>query len=280
MAGASLHVTGTRPMSFTDSTGAQRFVPLSALELDGSEVKLKASWASSFSAPDATILLALAGERAASGDLKPPPVTPPVPAIAFTARTAGPESNGIVVTVTPDPGPPLTATIAIAAKEVDAYGGLTGAKHAAQVIGVDTPTGNPGDPPAGTGLVRVKASANLTAALPKDGQVLSVKAATPVLAPDDTTLFTLLPRDGYTGTGIAVTIAVDAVAKTFTLHATHDSGPQPKVTLQTLDQLAAPVKFLVSAGAPPGGLAPPAASTVPLSGGGLGIKATGVAYTT
>ncbi len=43
MAPTALDVTGKRPLTFTDSTGAQRFVPLSAFQFEGSTVQLASS---------------------------------------------------------------------------------------------------------------------------------------------------------------------------------------------------------------------------------------------
>jgi hypothetical protein len=277
---STVDVTGHSPLSFTDANGAQRNVPLSALEFVGSDVKLKTAWAAEFSAGEQTTLLALATALAAGGQLVPPPVAAPMPAIGFAAATPGTEGNNIVVTVTPDAGPVLEAQIKITAREIDNYTGLGDATAAAMAIGVDAPTGTPGDPGQGGGLVMVKQSAALGTGLPKDAQSLTVKNATPVLAADGTsTLFTLVPRAGAPGAGMPVKVAVDSGTSTFSVQASFDTGTQPKVAMTDLGSLAAPVKFLVTASAPPSGLASPAAGDVQLSGGASGIAATGVAYT-
>jgi len=286
MAAAVVDVVGSTPISFTNSHGQQKFVPLSALEFNGSTLELKSNWAASFDSSETQTLLALASARASAGELTPPPVPPPRPAIAFTAKHAGPESNDIVVTVAPDPGPPLTATIAVTVVEQDIHGGLATAAAAALAIGVDKPTGNVGDPLAGTGLVVVKASSVAAGkALPAAGQSgVLVAAGFDVKAADSSLLFTLLPRKDYAGSGgLSITVDLDASGTTFTVGATYDStkeaGAKPKITIQTLDALPAAVAYLVSATAPPAGAVLPAARSVPLSGGGIGLAANGLFYT-
>ncbi len=271
MAPTALDVTGKRPLTFTDSTGAQRFVPLSAFQFEGSTVKLASAWTPVFDAGETATLLALAGAQAASGDLAPPPVLAPSPAIGFRAASVGPEGNNITVTITPGTPAGLNTELEITAKEVDTYAGLASADAAAEAIGLDD---------EGTGIVRVKGGDTFGAGLPKDGQTLSVKktGATKVLAADGTaTLFNLVARPGYKGAGIPETVTV--TGSTFTVVATHDAGAPPKVKLDAVDTLPDDVAFLVSAWAPPGGLAEPAAGTVQLSGGDSTTAATGVAYT-
>jgi hypothetical protein len=269
----ALDVTGKRPVTFTDSTGAQRFVPLSAFELNGSSVQLASAWTSAFNAADTAILLALANEQVATGDLKAPPPLPRGAAIGLRAASVGPQGNNITVKITPGTAAGLNTELEITAKEVDTYAGLASAAAAADAIGVDD---------EGTGIVRVKGGETLGTGLPKDAQSLSVKktGAAKVLAADGTTtLFSLTARPGYKGSGIPVTVSVDSVAGTFTVAATHDAGSPPKVKLDAVDTLPDDVAFLISTWAPPGGLAEPAAQTIQLSGGDPTTAATGVAYT-
>ena len=47
-ASAAVDVVGTSPISFTDSTGAQRSVPLSALTFSGSKPDIADDWAPEF----------------------------------------------------------------------------------------------------------------------------------------------------------------------------------------------------------------------------------------
>ncbi len=276
-------VSGKAPVTFTDSFGAQRSVPLAAFQLNGSTIQLDSAWSAVFSPADAVILLALAKAKVLAGEFAPPPVIPPAPALSFAAVTPGPEGNGITVSIQPDPGPLLTTKFLINAVETDTYTGIADATAAANTIGVDVATGTPGSPPAGSGLVTVQAGSIAAGAdLPKDGQSLSVKSsAVSVVAADGTTvLFKLVPRAGYSGSGIPVTIALDPGGHTFTLTATCDAGNTTnKVTAAGLSTLPSAVAFLVSAQAPPSGLALPAAGPVRLSGGATGLPASGSAYT-
>jgi hypothetical protein len=286
MAATPADVVGTAPLSFTNKLGGQQFVPLSALEFDGSAVKVRSSWAASFNAAETAALLAVAAARVAAGELTPPPAVPPAPAIAVTASRPGPESNGIVVTVTPDPGAPLTATMAFKAVETDTCTGLDSAATAAMKIGVDAPTGAADAPLAGSGIVVVRqGSAASGTALPADKQsAVLTSGGYDVKDTGGATLFTLLPRPGYAGTGgLSIAVNVDASGTTFTVSATYDSdketGANSKVTLTTLGALPGRVTFLVKASAPPAGAALPKAGSVQLAGGGPGIAASGLFYT-
>ena len=284
MAVASVDVVGTTPISFTNSEGAQTVVPLSALEFAGSDLRVKAAWTAVFDASEKTTLLALARARAAIGELTPPPSPPPRPALAFTATHVGPEGNGIVVTAAPDPGPPLTATIAISAAETDTWPGLATGADAAMAIGVDAPTGTAGDPEAGTGLVVVKqGSVGASVKRAKAGSgVLKKATGVDIKDLDDAVIFTLLPRADYVGKdGLSYAITVDG--SNFTVSATYDStkeaGAQAKVTIQTLGDVPDQVAYLVTASAPPSGAALPVAGSAPLSGGSDGLAANGLLYT-
>jgi hypothetical protein len=286
MAATPVDVVGSSPISFTGSQGGQKFMPLSALQFNGSTLELKPAWASSFDPGETQTLLALASALAAAGELTAPPVPPPSPAIAFTATHAGPESNNIVVTAAPDSGPPLTAKIAVSVVETDTYAQLASAAAAALTVGVDVPSGKPGDPLQGTGLVVLQTgSVSGAATLPADNQTgVLTPAGFEVKAPDNSGLFTLLPRADYAGSGgLSFAVNLDTSGTTFTIQATYDSskeaGPKPKITILTLDALPAPVAYLVSAAAPPAGAALPAAGSVALTGGGPGLAASGLLYT-
>jgi hypothetical protein len=274
----TVDVTGQSPLSFTDADGSQRFVPLSAFEFSGSKVQLKSDWASEFTSAEQTIMLALAGAKAAAGELTPPPVLPPVPAIVFTAAATGPSGNTIVVKVTPDAGTVLSAKVALNATGTFTYADLADAAAAKSALGVDAPIGGERK---GTGVVMLKKSgAMVTGQLPKD-QSLSVKAAgVDVLAADNTTkLFTLVPHPDAPSAGVPVKITADTAANTFTLEATYDAKNTSKIALAPLDPLPASVALVVSASSPPGGMAMPAGGDVQLSGGADGVAATGTAYT-
>ena len=289
MTAAPVDVIGSAPISFTNSDGAQKFVPLSALQLNGSILELKTAWASAFDPAEKTTLLALATARAAAGELNPPPVPPPRPGISLSAKHAGPEGNGIVVTTTVEAGAPLVAKISLKAVQTNVYAGLATAKAAALAIGVDTPTGTAGDPLKGTGVVVVKQSSiNAATDLPKvvAPTVLAAAGLDVKSADDSKVLFKLLPAADYAGSGgLSVAVALDASGTTFTVTVVYDSsketGTNTKVTLQTLDQLPAQVAYLVKAEAPQSGAAlPPLGSTTTtLTGGAPGLTANGLLYT-
>ena len=289
MTAAPVDVIGSAPISFTDSDGAQKFVPLSALQLNGSTLELKTAWATAFDPAEKSTLLALATARAAAGELTPPPVPPPRPAVSLSAKHAGPEGNGITATTTVEAGAPLVAKISMKVVQTNTYPGLASAKAAALAIGVDTPTGTAGDPLKGTGVVVVKqANVNAAADLPKTvpSTVLTAAGFDVKSADDSTVLFTLLPAADYGGTGgLSVAVAPDTSGTTFTVTVVYDSSKETaantKVTLQTLDQLPAPVSYLVKAEAPQSGasLPPLGATSTTLTGGAPGLAANGLLYT-
>ena len=168
MTTATVEVVGTSPLSFTDSTGAQQFVPLSALEFECSKIKLRSGWAGSFDAAEAMRLLAVAamprrGRRAhAAAD---PAACDPADGIPARRRDEQHHRHR-------HPGRrPLTATMTVNAVEVDSYHGLDSAATAAKTIGVDVSLGTQNTPPAGTGVVAIKASpVSAPKALPADNQ--------------------------------------------------------------------------------------------------------------
>jgi hypothetical protein len=284
---APVDVVGSSPISFTGSEGQQLFVPLSALQFNGSSIQVSSAWATCFDPNETTTLLTLATAYAAAGELKTPPVPPPSPALVLTAAHAGLESNNILATVSPDADTGLGTKIAFSAVETDTYPGLASAKEAAQAVGVDTPGGGANPPPVATGLVYVVAASVVSAGtLPKDSQSGTLVAGTgfDVKAPDATVLFTIKPRDDYTGSdGLSFELALDDGGTTFTITATYDSklesGSQAKITLTDLGDLPSQVSYLVTASAPPAGAALPAAGDYQLSGGAAGVAANTLVYT-
>jgi hypothetical protein len=289
MAAVPVGVVGSSPITFTGSQGQQRFVPLSALQFTGSTIQLKPSWATVFDAGETNTLIALATAYAAAGELTPPPVPPPSPAVLVTAAVPGPESNDISVTVTPDADTGLGTKMKFDAKAVDTYTGLTSAKSAAMAMGVDAPTGNANDPGAGTGVLVIKTPQPPapfdTAKLPTAQNGSVTTAGFDVKAADNTVLFTLLPRGGYAASGgLSFDLTLDPDGTSFTIAATYDSklesGAQSKVTVTNLGSLPSQVAFLITGSAPPAGALLPAAATAQLSGGGPGLAANTLLYTT
>jgi len=266
-------VGGPSPISFTGSNGSQRVVPLSALSFSGSSVEVSSGWTSEFDSSETAILLALAADLFAIGELTPPPSPPPQAALAVTATHTGPLTNGITVTVS--------------AVEVDTWSDLGSGTAAAMTIGVDAPTGKQGDAPAGTGLIVVKqGSTGGSSELPVAAISTVLKAGVGVDLVDSSNakVCTILPRADYSGTGgLSYTVTIDASGKTFTLTATYDStketGTQGTITLQTLTKLPTQVGYLVGVTPPASGAALPGDGSVQLSGGTTGIAANGLLYT-
>jgi hypothetical protein len=285
MATATADVNGSTPLSFTNSAGAQQVIPLSALEFNGSDIRLKTAWQAVLDAGEQTTLLSLAKARAAVGELTPPPIPPPTPAISVTAAHSGPEGNGITVTVAVEKDvPALEAEITLSAVEVDTWAMLTDGDAASFKVGVDAPTGVDGDPPGATGLIAVKKGSTGASTKPAVASSGVLKKATGVDLKDEdaAVVCTILPRADYVGKD-GLSYAVTVQGSTFTVTATYDStkeaGTQDPVTLLTLGDTAAPVAYLVSVGAPPRGAALPANSSAQLSGGAAGLPASGLLYT-
>jgi hypothetical protein len=285
MATATTDVIGSTPLSFTNAAGGQQVVPLSALEFNGSDIRLKTAWQAVLDAGEQTTLLTLAKARAAVGELTPPPIPPPAPALSVSAAHAGPEGNGITVTVSVEKDvPALDAEITVSAVEVDTWPLLTDGDAASFKIGVDAPTGADGDPPAATGLIAVKKGSTGASAKPAVAKSGVLKKATGVdlKDEDDALVCTILPRADYAGKD-GLSFAVTVQGSTFTVSATYDStlesGTQDPVTILTLGDIADPVAYLVSIGAPPRGAALPADSSTQLSGGATGLPASGLLYT-
>jgi hypothetical protein len=87
MAAQPLDVVGSTPISFIDSEGLQRFVPLSALQFNGSALALKPGWdtGNCFTNSDNDILLAI--EKAGGADAAP--ICPLRPTATVAALLAG-----------------------------------------------------------------------------------------------------------------------------------------------------------------------------------------------
>lgn len=295
MAATPVDVVGSTPIAFTNKEGAQKFVPLSALQLTGSRIGVKSNpvdWASLFDANETSRLLAVAQAKVAAGELTTPPSPPPAPALAFTATHTGPETNGITVTVstTPGTGGPLTTQIAVTATETDTWSGLTDGNAAAQAVGVDKPTGKAGDPSAATGLIAVVQGSVVTAGvgIPVVVPSTTLQAGKPpvdIVDKSKNKVFSIKPRADYAGNGgLSFSVTPDPSGSTFRITAAYDSskekGGKGSITLQTLSGLPAPVAYLVTPSAPPtGALVPADNGSVNLSGGAPGIAAIGLLYT-
>ncbi|MGO9155487.1 hypothetical protein [Mycobacterium sp.] len=284
---ASVDVVGPSPIGFTNSNGDQKVIPLSALEFNGSQIALKTAWQTPLSSTtDQTILLKLAQALATAGVLTPPPAPPPAPALGFTAARTGLETNNINVTATTaGTGGPLAIQITLTATEADTWSSLGSGANAAKVIGVDKPTGKPGDPAVGTGLiVVVQGSAGPGIPVASSGTLQKGQTADLLESDGKTKVCTIAARADYQGAaGLKYTVVLDSSGQSFTITAKYDSskekGGTTAITVLTLSKLPDPLAYLVSVSVPPtGALVPANNSSVQLSGGAPGIAATGLLY--
>jgi hypothetical protein len=261
-------ITGSGPLAITGKNGGQCFVPLSAFELTGGKVTLKSGtgqdWATELAKIiDTNALTALAADRVAAGELTAPPARRASPAILFSAAAAGPEGNAITVEVTPTNLDDVT----LKASQELVYAGLASATAAQAAIGDAT----------GTGPVQVTTvGSGKKAPKPIGPKPLKKDEAVDVIDTNDATLFTLkntAPDDA------TVSVRLDTAPPLFVVEVKRGPLTSSKVKLTDLKTSTGDASKLVTADTPPTGLAEPAASTVRLSGGADGVRATGVAYT-
>jgi hypothetical protein len=261
-------ITGSGPLAITGKNGGQRFVPLSAFELTGGKVTLKSGtgqdWATELAKIIDTIALtALAADRIAAGELTAPPARRASPAILFSAAAAGPEGNAITVEVTPNNLDDVT----LEASQELVYAGLASAAAAQAAIGDTT----------GTGPVQVTAVGPGTKApKPIDRKTVNKGTTLDVKDTDDAVLCTLKNTGPDDAT---ISVHKDTDPSLFVVEVKRGPLTSSKVKLTGLKASTGDASKLVTADTPPTGLAEPAASTVRLSGGADGVKATGVAYT-
>src|SRR4051794_16788001 len=86
---AATDVIGNSPISFTDADGTQRVVPLAAFQLEGATPSIAPAWLGLFEASEQTTLLQLLKARIAGGELSPPPLPAPRPAMLVIATQPG-----------------------------------------------------------------------------------------------------------------------------------------------------------------------------------------------
>lgn len=289
MSDSSKPLVGKGPLAFTDARGSQRFVPLSALVLTGGKVALTQSWAekwaeAAFSPVDQNALLLLAGQALEAGELTVPPVAAKQQAVVFRAVAPGSGGNAIEVTIKygeapDDPAAALQRELTLRVTEKQVYAGLTSAAEAVESIGwYKLPKSGEGT--LGSGLVQVK-SAPAKDGLPEPFSTQTVGTGTlkVLVAGGTTEYFSLAMRKNLDPD---VTIAVDEIAKTYTVTAEYDSG-EHVTTISKLAALHEAVTSLVTLEAPAGGYALPAETEddtpLRLTGGAPDIEARGTAFT-
>jgi hypothetical protein len=107
---AARSIVGNSPIAFTDSTGRQRSVPLSAFAWNRGNVtpqKDPPDWSNAFSSADFAVLASLIAARVAAGEYVIARTPTRVPAIAFRAVADGADGNDIGVALN-GPTPPQT----------------------------------------------------------------------------------------------------------------------------------------------------------------------------
>ncbi|MFD9452415.1 hypothetical protein ACFWBC_04885 [Streptomyces sp. NPDC059985] len=309
-------VVGRRPLGFTDAKGSQRSVPLSAFTLaPAGDLTLKASWKDAFpTEADRSTLARLAEGALATGDIAAAPEPARQPAVIFKAVAPGPRGNTIEVELTHSAEEsaaelPKKKTLLLMVTRTDTYKGLRGPGDAVRAIGTG---GSPEDDvecPLGTGLIQVKcgtAAAVDENCLPKpfDGVVKSGQGAKVQADADNCDqvvtsgrkagaratrgncdYFTLVLNEGLpeavSAEGVRVQITVDVAARTYDLTAsfTSDRVACGTSTVPTFTGIAGTKAALVTVTAPAQGFAPPMVPQTLKLGGGDGVAATGVAYT-
>ncbi|MFD5284284.1 hypothetical protein [Streptomyces rubrogriseus] len=296
-------VVGRRPLVFTDTDGSQRFVPLSAFEIDANgEIKLTAEWQDTFGPADSPLLVGLATRAREDGEIAAAPEAPSLPAVVFKAAVQGSEGNNIKVmlacpepektTAPAAPAPRKEKPPQLTVVQSEVYRGLAKAADAARQIGTDQLlTGS--EDPIGTGLVQVKAGTAKGVGLPEyfDAPITGdtdVKERGGGKGQNDGkgVYFTLVLRKGLPKTvleeGVRVTISVDPTAKTYDVKAVYTSKPHSfeADAVIPLTDLPEEITDIVGVSAPPRGYAPPGVpQTVTLRGGGPGVAASATAYT-
>ncbi|MET8668151.1 hypothetical protein ABZV87_27925 [Streptomyces tendae] len=306
-------VVGRRPLVFTGTDGSQRFVPLSAFEIDAAgAIGLTARWQEAYpDSADRQFLVGLAKRAQDDGEIAAAPEAPSRPAVVFKAAGPGPEGNNIKVALD-YPAPDTTAAPAAPAapaqqeskapqltvEQSDVYQGLATAADAVKRIGTDQlPAGS--EDRIGTGLVQVKAGTAEGAGLPEDFDALitgesAVKERREARGQGDRkeqsddrgVYFTLVLRKSLPKTvrdkGVNVTITVDPTAGTYDVKAVYTSTPHTfeADTVIPLTNLPESITGIVGASAPPRGYAPPKVPwTTTLRGGADGVAAGATACT-
>ncbi|GHC27422.1 MULTISPECIES: hypothetical protein [Streptomyces violaceoruber group] len=290
-------VVGRRPLVFTDTDGSQRFVPLSAFEIDANgEIKLMAEWQETFGPADSLLLVGLATRAREDGEIAAAPEAPSLPAVVFKAAVQGSEGNNIKVmlacpepektTAQAAPAPRKQKTPQLTVVQSEVYRGLAKAADAAKQIGTDQLLEGSGDP-IGTGLVQVKAGTAKGEGLPdRYTKLIKEGEEGKVMRDGKGAYLTLVLRKGLPKTvrekGVQVTISVDPTAKTYDVEAVYTSKPHSfeADAVIPLTGLPEEITDVVGVSAPPRGYAPPGVpQTVTLRGGGPGVAASATAYT-
>lgn len=268
-------VIGNGPIGFTDSTGNQRFSPLSVLEFLDDQINA-VNWP--LYIPNQAIVDSLLVDLVDNGFLRPGPSAPSKPAMVLRAAVPGAAGNTIQVTfsnLVVDTTTPANTTFDATIFSKDTYLGLSydaispaSPEFIKNVLGTETLTGT------SPTFIRVKNAD--TPSQPKPGTYVleggnaTTKSSKGIDGDPMGTGFTMEAwQNGDEGNSITVTISqVNATTKTFTLVV---ELKQPTITGIKLSDLPAKLAgsgIVLSVTGPGGGdFAIPALGTVGLRGG-------------
>jgi hypothetical protein len=272
-------VLANGPVAYTDSTGAQVEISLSALSFGTNGSLTLSGWPpfGNYSAGEQKVITGWLNALISSGFLKPSPDQPPRPAMLLQAADAGAAGNNISVAVSAvvANADPSQTTFTVMVTETDAYTGLSAATIAG-VLGTDQkPLDGSGPKP---GLVHVVNGSVVPAGIPdmtkspysfptppanKNSQV-NVVDTTPA------TIFTLeAKKPGKDGKQITATLS-NLNGKVFDMQVTF-TKQVTGVTILNAAQKLADLGYEIGTTAPGGGaFSVPAAKTTTLTGGADG----------
>ncbi|MEH2236641.1 hypothetical protein [Nostoc sp.] len=275
-------VIGNGPIGFTDKDGNQRFIPLSSLKVEGSEINLVSS---QLYTKNKLIVDAVLKNLIDGGFLTPGANPPPKPALVLKAAIPGAAGNTIQVTfsnIVIDRDTPANTTFdaTITAKEI--YSGLSFDSNSSssikKVLGTETIIAS------SPGLVRAKDTDTPTQPTDKQSYTLAGggvgKSHVDITgtSPGPTAFTVEAWKVGSEGDNITIKISeVDAIAKTFTLVAEFKPQLIAGIKLADLPGKLAGSDFVITVAKPDNAnYAIPARGTVIL-GGGADAKAASTA---
>jgi hypothetical protein len=280
---------GNGPFEFTNAQGHQMSVPLTAFTFDSnSNLIVNAAWATVMSASPASELMAYAQKNKLIAPATPPA---PVPAMIIKATDPGAAGNYVTVQISgiAPAADPTQTTFIVAVTETDTYTGLTAATIQS-VLGTCDSTGKPLTTGSSPGLVQVlsgsvdpnSSPAAISGALSGNPAHINLDGpGSPAL------VFTLMAKKAgaagaYTKIHLvpAVTSPPASGPDSFNLTVTWTNS----VAGVTIGTLAAAVQnslcYEITVGTPgSAAFSVPAASSVTLSGGAPGVRASGVVFT-
>jgi hypothetical protein len=286
---ANTPATGNGPFEFTDPQGHQISIPLSAFSFDSSNaIVVDPAWTAVTGASPASELLAYAVKRKL---IAPQPTATATPAMVVKAADSGKAGNNITVQISgvaANPDPTLT-TFTITVTETDTYTGLTAATIQS-VLGTCNSAATPVTTGSSPGLVQVLSGSVDTTGSPSPAT--AVLSGDPAKVDIDGSgsparVFTLVAKKaGAAGSSIRVNVSPVVLSppvagpETFNLTATLQQSVSG-VTIGTLaTAVASNLGYEITVSTPgSGAFSVPAASSVTLSGGDTGVKASGIVST-